>query len=196
MAERKVYRGHRGRAFLAMTVGAFFSIFGVFGLNAIGWESWYFSGIFSVLGGFGFVLGCDLLAQRVVVDGAGITRLFWFGMHESRIAWEGVEAWLVSSNDDAPEQRILAHYHAEAAPFRKPIPLNTEDSFTPHVATFRLRRRSWPIIIYIVIYDVDACRPGFDAFLEDVRAHVGDREIVITGPPVSTTKARTRDNAI
>jgi hypothetical protein len=27
-----------------------------------------------------------------------------------------------------------------------------------------------------VVYAADVCRPGFDAFLEDVRAHVADRE--------------------
>jgi hypothetical protein len=41
-------------------------------------------------------------------------------------------------------------------------------------ACFRLRRRRRRGVVYAA----DVCRPGFDAFLEDVRAHVVDRETI------------------
>jgi hypothetical protein len=39
-----------------------------------------------------------------------------------------------------------------------------------------------------VVYAADVCRPGFDAFLEDVRAHVADRET--TQPSAGATRSR------
>jgi hypothetical protein len=68
-----------------------------------------------------------------------------------RASWDEVEAWWVH-----------------------PGPVGHE--MLPH-ACFRLRGRRG----VAVVYAADACRPAFDAFLEDVRARVAEREIAEPG---------------
>src|SRR5262245_34661656 len=63
-----------------------------------------------------------------------------------RASWDEVESWWVHRRRLDPET-------------------------LPH-ACFKLRGRRRRGVVYAA----DACRPGFDAFLEDVRARVADRE--------------------
>jgi hypothetical protein len=63
-----------------------------------------------------------------------------------RVSWDEVESWWVRRE-------------------------GTDDDLLP-LAHFRLHGRRENAVVHAA----DVARPGFDAFLEDVRAHVGDRE--------------------
>lgn len=73
-----------------------------------------------------------------------------------QVCWGEVEAWWVHRQRVAPEE-------------------------LPH-ACFRLRGRRRLGIVWAA----DACRPGFDAFLKDVRARLADRETAEPAPAPDT----------
>jgi hypothetical protein len=186
VTEPKVFRPRRSRGIFVLIAGSFFSAFGLCGMIAIGWESWYFYGLFMAWGGFIAALGWVVLCRRVLVDARGITRTFWFGNVETRIPWEAIESWLVSPCGVTGEQEEEAWAKLYPGTTRgiRPVLLDG-DSFTFQAAMFRVQGERWPI----TVYDVEVWRPSFDAFLEDIRAHIGEKEIVIPRPQNSTKKA-------
>jgi hypothetical protein len=153
---------------------------GLIGLSTFaGWESWLFFGAFTALGSLAVVAGFAALSMRVVVDDRGITKGFWVGTVEFQVSWDALESWSV-----LPNRRLTAQQLADVSskmPFRAmprdlSVLLDGEDSMTFHVALFKVRDKSGPV----AVYDSEACRPSFRAFIEDVRSHAKEKE-VLTG---------------
>lgn len=177
MTERKVYRSRRVRGGFVLLCGIPFLAVGLCGLIAGGRETWFFFGLFVVGGVLALALGYQVLTGKVIVDDNGISKCFRLGRVSSNISWIAIESWLVSPCDVTAdqEQAIWAQLYPGATPEIRPIFLNVDDSFTFRAALFRVRGQRWPV----VVYDVEAWRPDFNLFLEDVRAHIGDREVVL-----------------
>jgi hypothetical protein len=128
-------------------VGAAFIAVGVLGLDAVGWEGWWFFGLFIAMGAVAALVGAALVRARVAVDNTGITKSSWKILGGFRVPWTGVESWSVS-------------------------PYLDDDSFTSRVAAFKIRGKRWPVLVH----DSEAFRPSFHEFIEEVRVHAVARE--------------------
>src|SRR5262249_45444256 len=83
---------------------------------------------------------------------------------------------LVSGLEVSPEkvQKVWTRLYSGNPPEFRPALLDG-DSFRFRAALFRVRGRRWPI----VVHDTEAWRPSFDVFLDDVRACISEKEIVV-----------------
>jgi hypothetical protein len=172
MNEPKFYRPRSIRGGCFLFIGAFFAIFGLLGIYAP-WQSWWFFGLFFALGSLGVVFGYATLRMGVLVDDFGITKIYRLG-DGFRAPWDDIEAWLVTPCDVTDRQKVYSKLYAGNPPQLMPLGLlNPDDSFTFQAAIFKLRNKRWPV----VVYDCEASRPSFDAFVEDIRAHASEKEV-------------------
>ncbi len=154
------------------------ALFGCCGLLAVGIESWYFYGFAAVLGGLFVGTGCALPFEKLVVDERGIARI---GLFRSRacLPFDGIEAWLVSPAEVSAEniEMIWAALYPCVELDCTHLGLTEDGNFPGSTAIFRLRGTARPV----VISDSLLWNPSFDLFLDDVRSHIGGKEIMIEG---------------
>jgi hypothetical protein len=176
MCEPKVYRPRYDRGGCVLFIGTCFAIFGLLGLYVVGWESWYFYGLFFAIGILGIGGGFALLRSRVVVDEDGISKLPRWAGGGFMASWDAIETWLVTPCYAADKQRVWSKLYAGKPPRLMPLDLlNEDDSFTFQAAIFKLRGKRWPI----VVYDCEARWPSFAAFVEDIRDHAREKEVTV-----------------
>lgn len=72
-------------------------------------------------------------------------------------------------------QQVWSKLYAGKPPAIVPALLNDEDSFTLQAILFKLRGKRWPV----VVHDCESWRPGFDAFVEDIRTRAREKEVVV-----------------
>ena len=176
VVSQKVYRCRIALAVCFLFCSMPFGFIGFCGLSVVGLESWYFYGVFAALGLLAFACGWAMLHGQVIIDQHGITKIVWFRV-ERRFAWEDCQGWIVSKLNisSEKEQKVWVSLYPETPPEMRPVLLDG-DSFRFRAALFRVHGQRWPI----VVYDTEAWRPSFDAFLGDVRAYIGQKEVVAT----------------
>ncbi|MBI3408366.1 MAG: hypothetical protein HY040_08415 [Planctomycetes bacterium] len=177
--KRTVYRASRAYGIIALIIGLFVSEIGLAAFIHIGLESWYFFGLFIAGGAFVVALGWQmLLSPSVELDQNGITWILWFGVRKHHMEWDAIECWLVSPRELTAkhEEEVWAKLYPRDMPILRPGFLERAQWDGPvRLAIFKVRGNRWP-------YAIDAsevCRPGFDAFIGDVRTYAGDKEMVI-----------------
>lgn len=167
----------------ALLSGLSFVAVGVAGITVIGWNSWAFCGTFAALGAIAIVAGWAVLRVRITIDAAGIRKIFWT---TEFVAWDAVQAWVVTPSECDQRQReaMWAVLYGSRAPAVRPPQISNDESFTFQALLLRVEGRQRPV----EIYDSEAFRPSFAALIDDVRARIGDKEIVIEGAKAATAK--------
>ncbi len=177
MPESRVYRPRRARGIFVLLLSTCFAAVGLLVLTAVGWKSWYFYGAFLGLGILGVVAAYAALRIRIVVDDFSIAEVSLQG-GGFRASWDNVERWMVTRVGVTPAERqhVWSKLYAGNPPWLLPSFLDGEDYYVfKEVALFKIRGKRWPV----AVYDCEAWRPSFDAFVEDVRAHARAKEVVL-----------------
>jgi hypothetical protein len=148
-----MYRANGCGSAFGMVMGAAFVAFGLYAA--------IFSGEFCPAvvgipaGAFALIVVCAHHQTRININETGITispPAYW-PWTRLTVPWESIESWSVT-------------------------PMLNDDSFTSQGAHFKVRDRRW----VLTIRDSEAWRPGFDAFLADVRKWAGGKEVVAHFP--------------
>jgi hypothetical protein len=177
MPEPKVYLPSRIRGLSFLFVGIFFAALGLLGLCAVGWEAWFFYGAPVALGSISILASCAVFRSRVIVDDLGIAKCSWLGMGGMSdgfiTSWSAIESWLVSRYNGTRQQQQEVWSKLYAGRWVLPSLLGREDSFTSRLVLFKIDGKPLPV----AVYDCEAWRPSFDAFVEDIRIHAEAKEV-------------------
>jgi hypothetical protein len=172
--EPNVYRPRRIRELAVLVIGICSTGFGLLALGQVG--AWYFGGAFLALGILAVVGGVALLCLRVVVDDGGLAKRGWFGNGFTAF-WDGIERWLVAPYPFSVDQRwnLWSRLEGGSQPSWMPPVTDFGNDFTfiSQVVLLKLRGMRWPV----AVYDSDAYRPSFRAFVEDIRSHARSKEV-------------------
>jgi hypothetical protein len=174
--EPGVYRASPYCGILPLVGGSPFFAFGLAGLAVVGWESWYFFGMFAALGGLFVFTGLELPFERLVVGPDGFTMVFWFDMWKRPVRWVDIDGWLATPFDvtAAMHRQVWDALFPESADsfFRLSI-LGTDGTLTGQAVVFRVRGWRWPI----VIQDYQRWQPNLGEFAADVRRMIPEKEV-------------------
>jgi hypothetical protein len=151
--------------------GALFIALGAAGMAVIGWESWFFCGIFVAIGAIAIAGGWAALRVRITVDAVGIRNTFWT---TELIAWSSVQAWGITPPQS--DQRQLKSLWAALYDGRGPafLPRLVPDNNAFQALLLRITDEQQPI----EFYDGEI-EPSFPDFIDEVRAQIGDKEMTI-----------------
>jgi hypothetical protein len=174
-----LYRSHWMPGLFVLLIAAPILLFGMSGIWAAfgqGWDGMLFAWFVTAFGALGFYAGLDIVYRHFVVEDDGLIRKAALGTERIRIGWDDIHSWLVYPSDDSGSSSAAWKLlYPDATPFLR---------WTIENRGILIRAQSRRSPLYIADWEVAI--PSFDAFLDELRIAVADREVRIPGKASST----------